>query len=197
MAKEYWYSDYVKTLSDRFQSNLNTIEAEHGFDYGPEFEVAICKTLRSALPDRYGIARGFVVNAQSVKAGDDIVIFERSRFPTLRLHDRDDYSRKEYIPIEAAYCYIEAKHTLNLAGSDGQSLNKALDQVKKVKQVCSEREEIPSSQIHPYMSLSGAGVDVSPPADIPQIKTRYSLLSSPVRYVIREEPRRYYRMHKR
>jgi len=112
MAKEYWYSDYVKTLSDRFQSNLNTIEAEHGFDYGPEFEVAICKTLRSALPDRYGIARGFVVNAQSVKAGDDIVIFERSRFPTLRLHDRDDYSRKEYIPIEAAYCYIEAKHTL-------------------------------------------------------------------------------------
>jgi hypothetical protein len=141
---EYMYHDYVKTLSKRFEANLTSIEVGQNFEYGPEFEIAICNTLRSALPDKYGIARGYVVNAEGTRAGDDIVIFERSRFPTLALRGRDDYARKEFIPIEAVYAYIEAKHTLNLDGEDDQSLQRALDQVGEVKQLCSEREEITS-----------------------------------------------------
>jgi hypothetical protein len=157
---KYLYRNYVETLSKRFQANLNSIEVGHNFDYGPEFEIAICKTLRSALPDKYGIARGYVVNAEGDIAGDDIVIFEQSRFPTLALRGTGSYANKEFIPIEAAYAYIEAKHTLHLEGEGDQSLKRAVDQVEKVKQLCSERVDVTPGMIGPYIGLKGAEVSV-------------------------------------
>ncbi|MCL4262800.1 MAG: hypothetical protein KJ069_06275 [Anaerolineae bacterium] len=150
----YLYHSYVETLAKRFVANLSTVEAEHNFEFGPEFEIVLCKTLRSALPDRIGIARGYVVSQDSAIAGDDIVLFERSRFPTLMLRDHGDFARKEYIPAEATYCYIEAKHTLNLIGDDGQSLTYACNQVGKVKELLSKREKLPPSQIVPNFVLS-------------------------------------------
>jgi hypothetical protein len=158
---KYLYRNYVETLSKRFQSNLNEIEVEHNFDFGPEFEIAICKTLRSALPDKYGIARGYVVNAEGESAGDDIVIFEQSRFPTLDLRGTGSYENKEFIPIEAAYAYIEAKHSLHLEGEGGQSLKRAVDQVEKVKQLCSERSDVTPGMIGPYTRLKGAEASVT------------------------------------
>src|SRR5688500_1096501 len=102
----YLYRSYVETLAKRLVANLSTVEAEHNFEFGPEFEMVLCKTLRSALPDRIGIARGYVVSHDGATAGDDIVLFERSRFPTLVLRDQDDFARKECVPVEATYCYI-------------------------------------------------------------------------------------------
>ena len=162
----YLYHDYIDTLSKRFLANLSTIETEHNFEYGVEFEIVLCETLRSALPDKVGIARGYVVDADGQRAGDDIVLFERHRFPSLALRDRDNYSRKEFIPAEATYCYIEAKHTLNLTGDDAQSLSVACEQVKKVKALCSKRERVPLNQILPHVSLR-QGMKVTTPENFP------------------------------
>src|SRR5580692_9222880 len=101
------YDGFVKNLAARFDEALNEIAAVYNFDFGNEFEVAICKVLRRAIPHRYGICRGFVVNAEGQAAGDDIIIYDRIRFPTLRALGQEDYSLKEKIPIEAVYAYIE------------------------------------------------------------------------------------------
>jgi hypothetical protein len=167
---EFIYSNYVRTLSRRFVANIDAIVAGYNFEYGPEFEVAICETLRSALPDRFGIARGYVVDANGSKAGDDILIYERSRFPTLALRDRDDYGRKEFVPIEATFCYVEAKHTLHLEGDDPQSLSRACEQVSMVKGLCSTRAEMLPEEIMPKVNLKGAGVQVSLPPGYPRIQ---------------------------
>ena len=112
-----------------------------------------------------------MVNAEGTRAGDDIVIFERSRFPTLALRDRADYARKEFIPIEAAYAYIEVKHTLHLEDEGSQGLSNATKQVSKVKQLCSAREEITAADVFgPYTNAPWISDTVSPPRGMPSIK---------------------------
>ena len=150
----YAYHDYVRTLAQRFEAALGEIDAVHNFDYGPEFEVALCQILRSALPEKFGICRGHVVDVHGQEAGDDIIIYDSQRSPTLRLHPKSDYSRKEWIPIEAVYAYIEAKHTLAIEGTDGSSLRHAVDQVAQVKLLCNSREKVEPSHIRPYLNLN-------------------------------------------
>jgi hypothetical protein len=67
------YRDYIRTLSQRFEANISYIQYVYGFDMGDEFEVAICKTLRAALPQKFGICRGHVVGRCGEQAGDDMV----------------------------------------------------------------------------------------------------------------------------
>ncbi len=169
----YNYGKWVKTLSERLEANLSTVDVEHGFEYGSEFEVVICNTLRSILPDKYGVCRGYVIDAKGSKAGDDIIIFDRHRFPTIALRDRDDLSRKESVPIEAVYCYIEAKHTINLEGDDPQSLFKACQQIANVKRLCITREAVPYNQIQPHLNVGLLNnvfqLQVNPPPDFPTI----------------------------
>jgi hypothetical protein len=167
---KYVYHDYVKTVTTRFEAALSEIQAIHNFDYGPEFEIAICKILRLALPEQYGVCRGHVINAQGESAGDDIIIYDTIRFPTLRLHAKNDYAQKEWIPIEAAYAYIEAKHTVNLEGSDGSSLEKVCNQVCAVKGLCEQREPVLPSYINQHVTLGGNAVKFTTPQDFPQIK---------------------------
>jgi hypothetical protein len=146
MAKrQYLYRDYVRTLSERFEANLSYIQHVYNFDVGDEFEVAICQTLRSALPQKFGICRGHVVDAQGNEEGDDILIYDRLRFPTLRLLPGEDYSRKEWVPIEAVYAYIEAKHSLTVEGQDGApaTITKACQQIDRVKSLCRKRDAVP------------------------------------------------------
>src|SRR5690348_3133356 len=109
------YRNYVRTLSSRFEGMLNSIGAVYGFDYGDEFEFVLLETLRPLLPWQYGVCRGHLITQSGKQAGDDIIIFDRLRFPTLQLRGSGSY-RKEHVPIEAAYAYIEAKHTLVLEG---------------------------------------------------------------------------------
>lgn len=127
------YNGYLQTVSQNIERIFSEISAEHNFDLGDEFETALCRALRIILPQKYGICRGFVVTEDSQMAGDDIIIYDRESFPTLRLLPQDTYDRKEHIPFDAVYAYIEAKHTINLYGDDGQSLQKALAQVANVK----------------------------------------------------------------
>lgn len=148
------YGGYVSTLSKRFLASLLTIEAVYNFEFGQEFEIAICNALADTLPDNYGIARGFAVAADDKKAGDDILIFERSRFPTLAARNRHEYLRKEQVAIEGIYCYIEAKHTINLEGDDPQSMSRALSQVAAVKTLCAQRKPLKLTDIAPNVSLS-------------------------------------------
>lgn len=137
------YNNYVRDVSDRFEQALVRIKAEHNFEYGAEFEIAICKTLRAVLPQKYGICRGYVVSALGEKAGDDIIIYDRMRFPTLRALETDDFASKEQVPIEAVYAYIEAKHSICIEGSGGTSFQKALTQVGQVKILCDRRQTVP------------------------------------------------------
>lgn len=131
------YEDYLKGLVKQFNNQIEAIVAQYNFDLGPEFEIALCKVLRKVLPQKYGICRGFVVSEDSL-AGDDIVIYDRNSFPTLRFLPQDRYEQKEYIPVEAVYAYIEAKRTLHIEGDDNQSYAKAYSQVAEVKKLSRE-----------------------------------------------------------
>jgi hypothetical protein len=146
------YRDYLKLLSEKFLNKLADIAGIYGFEYGVEFEIAICDILRSFLPSKYGVCRGFVVSETGEFAGDDIIIYDQERFPTLKLTDRNDFARKEHIPIEAVYAYIEAKHTLIMGDPDsGQSLQKALEQIRSVKKLCMSRPTVGLFQVDPYL----------------------------------------------
>lgn len=131
------YGNYIRDLHDSFVRRLDYIAAEYNFDLGDEFEIAICEILSEFLPAKYGVCRGFAVSCDGRKQGDDIIIYDKSRFPTLRTRPIRAFERKENIPIEAIYAYIEAKHTLTK-----DSLVKSLAQVKAVKQLCACRESV-------------------------------------------------------
>ena len=142
------------------------IEVRYNFDYGDEFELALCDALRAILPEQFGICRGFVVASDGDCAGDDLIIFDRIRFPTLRILRQDSFARKEQIPVEAVYAYIEAKHTLEIDGDSGQSLKKASTQTARVKSLA--REAITHEQVDPY--LGPLPIEIAVPDGFP--KTR-------------------------
>tara|TARA_R110002072_G_scaffold47901_1_gene131236 strand:- start:381 stop:1220 length:840 start_codon:yes stop_codon:yes gene_type:complete len=143
------YRDYLKRIGSRFDSLFAGISANYNFDLGDEFEIAICQALSEILPTRYGVCRGFVVTANDEIAGDDVIVYDR-QFPTLRFLTQGDFSKKEEIPIEAVYAYIEAKHTLRLSDSNSGKANigKALRQVSAVKSL--QRSGVAAGQIDPY-----------------------------------------------
>lgn len=48
---EYLYNDYIKTLSDRFELALSTIQTGHNFEFGVEFEIVLCEILMVFVED--------------------------------------------------------------------------------------------------------------------------------------------------
>lgn len=165
----YTYHDYIRTLAKRFDATLSYIDAIYNFDYGDEFEVALCEVLRNALPEKFGVCRGHIVAMDGQSAGDDIIIYDAHRFPTLRLNKKEDYSKKEWIPIEAMYAYIEAKHTLQIEGDDGDSasIRHAINQVAKVKRLCDTRAKVDYLQLKPYLNFGTLNLDVKPAPGFP------------------------------
>lgn len=164
--QKYLYGDYIENLHSRFLKRLDQIEAHHNFELGNEFEVAICQILRSFLPTKYGVCRGFVVSRDGETAGDDIIVYDQERFPTLRQLDKGDFSLLENIPIEAVYIYIEAKHRLNICRDQGKcTLTKAMEQVRNVKRKLMMREKVDLNNIDPYLNLPDitTSIDVSMP----------------------------------
>lgn len=139
------YGDYLATVVREFNGIFDRITAHHNMEFGDEFEIALCQALRKILPDRFGICRGYIVTSAGTHTGDDIVVFNRENFVTLRLLDQQDFSRKECIPFDTVCAYIEAKHCLSLSGDDGQSIGKALSQVAAVKALT--RRKIPLNEI--------------------------------------------------
>lgn len=162
------YRGYVPSLTKQLADALNDIQVEHNFEYGDEFEIALCRVLRLALPDQYGVCRGYVTAFNGEVAGDDVIIYERARFPSLRFQKHDDFSRKEYVPIEAVYAYLEAKYTITLSGKGGQSLHKAVKQVAAVKKLIGTREELKFAQLDPYVVHST--LPIKAPPHLPSIR---------------------------
>ena len=72
------YDNYLIKLSRKINRRLEDIDADHNFEFGNEFEIALCSILRNFLPNKYGIGRGFVVAEDGTKAGDDIIIYDQS-----------------------------------------------------------------------------------------------------------------------
>ena len=136
--EDYLYDGLIERISKEFELQLKKIEAEYNFDNGDEFEIAICQVLRKILPTKYGICRGFVVDKQGNKEGDDIIIYDQEKFPTLRFFDDSNaFAQKNQIPVDAVYAYIEAKNTL-----DEKTFEKAFNQVVKVKKLCYTRTPV-------------------------------------------------------
>lgn len=143
----YLYDDFLPGFQKKIDSFFASIKANHNFDLGIEFEIQICKILRDFLPSKYGVCRGFVVNRYGDKAGDDVIIYDQERFPTLRTLPKDDFTLKEEIPIEAVYAYLEIKHNLTK-----ETLNKALAQVAAVKKLVLQRTQMTIYQMDPYIA---------------------------------------------
>ncbi|MBN1607486.1 MAG: hypothetical protein JW940_12685 [Polyangiaceae bacterium] len=152
------YGDLFDGLAARVDVAIKGMRAQHNFDKGPELEIAICEVLKSFLPERVAVARGFVVASDGTSAGDDIIVYDASRFPTLRGLG-GDLSRKERVPAEAVLAYIEVKHTLHIGPETtrnaGQHLHKALSQIASVKRLA--RRPVPLAQIAPRFRLDGFG----------------------------------------
>ncbi len=129
------YRNYLSRVNKSFLSLIEEIDVIYNFDQGDEFEVVLCKALRKILPRKYGIARGFVITKDGDFAGDDIIIYDCERFPSLRLLENESFGQKQYIPVEAVYAYIEAKSTLYPFSLNGEQANfhKACKQVHNVK----------------------------------------------------------------
>jgi hypothetical protein len=164
---KYLYDDYILRLSQKFNAELESIKAIYNFDLGDEYEIAICKVLRQILPIKYGICRGFAVAEDGSKSGDDIIIYDSNRYPSLGIREYNDFSRKEFIPAEAIYCYIEAKYTLDISDSKNNNLKKALKQVDDVKSICNKRESV---EINHFDDLVFPKIES--PWDYPPIKNK-------------------------
>ncbi len=158
------YNDWLGNIANRFQNKFDSIQTEHNFEYGPEFEIAICEVLKTILPRRAEVCRGYVVSQNGDKAGDDIIVFDAARFPVLRALG-DDLSRKEQVPAEAVLAYIEAKHTLYVYGDSAQSLAKATAQTGAIKALT----RTPLEHRHMIKDLDLGATVVSPPS-FPEIK---------------------------
>lgn len=128
------YDNLIKKISDKCILEFKQLEAVYNFDIGDELEMALVTMLREFLPAKYGVVRGFVVDKDGNKAGDDIIIFDQQNFPTLRFLNKDNIFLKQQVPIEAVLAYIEVKNTL-----DDVSYLKAVKQVKDVKNLCYKR----------------------------------------------------------
>ncbi len=156
------YGDWIDRIATSFQERFDKIEVNHNFEYGPEFEVALVKVLRSLLPARVGVCRGYVVAEDGTQAGDDIILFDQGRFPTLRSLG-EDLSLKERVPADAVLAYVEAKHSLHLVGAGGQTLEKAISQAAGIKEL--NRRAVPLNDLETGISLGGALEVRSKPGD--------------------------------
>lgn len=141
------YNKLIQNINSAVEKRFAEISTRYNFDNGDEFEIALCELLRLLLPIKYGICRGFAVTIDDDFAGDDIIIYDKERFPTLRLLEDDKYDKKQEIPIEAVYCYIEAKNTLIVSGEDS-NFEKALKQSADFKMLERDHRKILSIDHH-------------------------------------------------
>lgn len=85
------------------------IEKTHRGRQGKKLEDALCKVLRSFLPDRYGIVTGRVVDMHgNFSRQSDLIVFDQLFNAKLVYEDQQD----QYVPIEAVRCVIEVKSKL-------------------------------------------------------------------------------------
>ena len=126
------YNKLIENIAKAVESKFDEISVRYNFDNGEEFEIALCELLSTILPSKYGVCRGFAVSQDDQFAGDDIIIYDKERFPTIRLLEAGKFDKKHEIPVEAVYAYIEAKHSL-IVDDNETNISKALEQVFNIK----------------------------------------------------------------
>ncbi|MDS4022821.1 MAG: hypothetical protein RKR03_20285 [Candidatus Competibacter sp.] len=142
------YGNYLRRIADRWQGELASIMAGYNFDLGDEFEIVVCRLLRAFLPSRYGVCRGHAIDRDGKKSqGDDVIVFDKLRYPTIGLRDECDFSRKEFVPVEAVYGYLEAKSTIILDDqkcphASSQLLAHACKQAVDFREFCERRQSV-------------------------------------------------------
>lgn len=155
------YKKLIVNITNSINDMMEQISTRYNFDLGDELEIGICELLSELLPQQYTVCRGFAVTGDDDSAGDDILIYARDRFPTIRPMRKQDFSRKQEIPIEAVYAYIEVKHTIFMDdATHPQGLNKAISQVSKVKNL--PRAERSLLAVDPYTILQIRGEAIRP-----------------------------------
>jgi hypothetical protein len=152
------YDGLIQRFTNKINQYLSDIDPVYNFEYGSEFEIALCYILRDILPKKYGVCRGYIVgrNANEI-IGDDIIIFDPFSFPTLRFLPQNDYSLKQKIPSDSVYIYIEAKHNLTFDVASDEleqtqkkseiTIHKALSQVGKAKEMANKRPDRPLESV--------------------------------------------------
>lgn len=139
------YGGFIERLSRKVEARLDDIEAVFNFDFGDEFEIALCMVLEDLLPEKFGVCRGFVVSSDGQKAGDDVIIYDKLACPTLRPGSGIRFATKEQIPVEGVYAYIECKHSI----TNGEVFTKAIDQARAVKELLHRRHKLKNPGYNP------------------------------------------------
>lgn len=149
-----FYNNYIERISKRFKSRFDEIDPQWNFDIGNEFELELATLLDELLPDKYGICRGFVTPLEGEAKGDDIIIYDKLNFPLLKPTTTSKFTKKESVPLEATYAYIEAKNTVELVDENKSTfIGKAIKQVADVKNL--ERLGRPHEQILNNFNFKG------------------------------------------
>ena len=141
------YNDLVNNITKAVENKFNEISTRYNFDNGEEFEIALCELFKLILPNKYGVCRGFAVTKDNHFAGDDLVIYDKDRFPTLRLLEGDKFEKKHEIPVEAVFAYLEAKNTLIFEGKKA-NFGKAIEQVADFKKLLRKERKLLSIDHH-------------------------------------------------
>lgn len=83
---------------------------DHNLEKGLGNEQIFRDLLSDFLPDRYGVAKGKIVNSQGEMSKQcDVIIYDRMNCPKLFI----DNNQNQILPIEGIYCVIEIKTTIN------------------------------------------------------------------------------------
>lgn len=158
------YDDFAGKLSRKVVARLSLIEAQYNFDLGDEYEVALCEVLADILPARYGVCRGSLVTFEGEQAGDDLIIYDRMAFPTLRSSISPNFAIKEKVPVEAAFAYIECKHRIEIGATleTSPTLAKAVEQVRAAKALAAKRRPNPNPTYKDQQRFQGPKWDHLP-----------------------------------
>jgi len=149
-----YYNNYIERISKRFKSRFDEIDPHWNFDIGVEFELELATLLEELLPDKYGVCRGFVTPKEDDPKGDDIIVYDKMNFPLLKPTNTTKFTKKESVPLEATYAYIEAKNTVELVDkSKSTYIGKALKQIADVKSL--KRAGRPHEQILNNFNFKG------------------------------------------
>ncbi len=154
--RELYYSGWFEHIAEHLENRFREFRDVDPLELGPEFEEAICEVLEGFLPARAGVCCGWVVDCHGERRGDDIIVYDASRFPTLRGLRGKKKRVKERVPAEAVLAYLEVKHTLYVKQrtpkkNKGQSLATACRQVEAVKRL--RRAPVPLEMITPRYAL--------------------------------------------
>ena len=148
-----WCGESMSTPKDRNRIDLNNLfqstqqrmvaeltgireAVDHGVTLGDETELAWRDFLARALPNRYQVADGFVVDADGWRSDQiDIIVFDRQYSPPLFMA-----GNVQYVPAEAVYAVFEVKQRI-----DSRNLRLACAKAASVRALRRTSAAIPSA----------------------------------------------------